>query len=64
MIKKVKAIKKPIPIEAYQTDKKMIIKTLEGNMTANVGDWIITGVNSEQYPVKNEIFQKTYDIIE
>lgn len=62
-LKKVKVIKKPIPLEAYQTDKKITIKTPEGNMAANAGDWIITGVNGEQYPVKNEIFKKTYDIL-
>ena len=63
MIKKVKAVKKPIPVEAYQTDKGLIIKTLEGDMTANPGDWILTGINGEQWPVRNEIFKKTYDII-
>lgn len=62
-LKKIKVIKKPIPLEAYQADKKVIIKTLEGNMTADVGDWIITDVNGNQYPVKNEIFKKTYDIL-
>ena len=37
------------------------IKTLEGTMRANFGDWIIQGVNGEIYPCKNEIFQKTYE---
>lgn len=36
--------KKPIVIEAYQTDKEMIIHTLEGDMKASVGDYIITGI--------------------
>ena len=62
-LKKVKVIKKPIPLEAYQTNKKIIIKTLKGNITANIGDWIITDVNGKQYPVKDEIFKKTYDIL-
>lgn len=53
--------KKPVEIEAYQTDKEMDIKTLEGTMHANVGDWIITGVNGEQYPCKPDIFEKTYE---
>ena len=55
--------KKPVEIEAYQTDKEMDIKTLEGTMHANVGDWIITGVNGEQYPCKPDIFEKTYEPI-
>lgn len=53
--------KKPVEVEAYQTDKEIDIKTLEGTMHANVGDWIITGVNGEQYPCKPDIFEKTYE---
>ena len=60
---KIKVVKKRIPAEAYQTHKPMDIKTLEGTMHANVGDWIITGIDGEQWPVKKEIFDKTYDII-
>ncbi len=56
--------KKPVIIEAYKTDKPVIIKTLEGDMKASVGDYIITGVNGEQYPCKPDIFKKTYEKIE
>lgn len=56
--------KKPIIIKAYQTEKKIIIHTLEGDMTANPGDYIITGVNGEKYPCKKEIFEKTYELVE
>ena len=42
-------------------DDKLKIHTLEGNMTANIGDWIIIGVNGELYPCKDEIFKKTYE---
>ena len=53
--------KKPIVIEAYQTDEVMYIETLEGTMKANVGDYIITGVNGEPYPCKPDIFEQTYE---
>ena len=56
--------KKPVVVEAYQTDKEIIIHTLEGDMKANVGDYIITGVNGEQYPCKPDIFEKTYEAVE
>lgn len=56
--------KKPVVISAYQTDKELKIQTLEGEMTANVGDWIITGVNGEVYPCKPDIFAKTYEQVE
>ena len=39
----------------------LIILTLEGNMRASVGDWIIKGVGDEFYPCKPDIFQKTYE---
>ena len=56
--------KKPVVIEAYQTDKVMYIETLEGIHKANVGDYIITGVHGEQYPCKPDIFKKTYELVE
>lgn len=39
------------------------IQTLEGVMTARLGDYIIKGVNGEFYPCKPDIFHKTYEII-
>ena len=56
--------KKPVVVEAYQTDKEFIIPTLEGEMRASVGDYIITGVEGEQYPCKPDIFEKTYELAE
>ncbi len=60
-MEKKKFRKKPIVIEAYQTDKEMIIHTLEGDLKADVGDWIITGLRGEEYPCKPDIFEKTYE---
>lgn len=37
------------------------IETLEGVMTASVGDWIIRGVAGEYYPCKPDVFARTYD---
>ena len=42
----------------------LMIKTLEGDMKASVGDYIIKGVNGEFYPCKPEIFEKTYELLE
>lgn len=61
---KIKAVKKPVKVNAYIANKDFVIHTLEGDMKANKGDYIITGVNGEQYPCKPDIFHKTYDIIE
>lgn len=38
-----------------------LISTLEGTMTADIGDWIIKGVKGEFYPCKPDIFDLTYD---
>ena len=54
-------VKKPVVIEAYQTDKEMTIQTLEGPKHASVGDWIITGIRGEEYPCKPDVFDRTYE---
>ena len=56
--------KKPIIVEAYQTDKEIIIETLEGPLIASPGDWIITGIKGEKYPCKPDIFEKTYEPVD
>jgi hypothetical protein len=40
---------------------KAFVHTLEGTMTADLGDWIIKGVKGELYPCKPDIFAATYD---
>ena len=39
----------------------ILIQTLEGEMRAEIGDWIIKGIADEVYPCKKEIFEATYD---
>lgn len=36
------------------------IQTLEGEMTATLGDWVIKGVKGEFYPCKPDIFDATH----
>lgn len=38
-----------------------LIETLEGQHIVCPGDWIIRGIHGEYYPVKPEIFTKTYE---
>ena len=62
MSKKVKKYrKKPIVVDAYIAEEVEYIETLEGIMKADVGDYVITGVNGEKYPCKADVFLKTYD---
>jgi hypothetical protein len=42
----------------------VVVRTLEGELRGNVGDWIIRGVAGEFYPCKDEIFLATYEAVE
>ncbi len=49
----------------YGTEEaKLVIKTLEGEMTADRGDFIIKGIKGELYPCKTDIFKETYELVE
>lgn len=48
----------------YFKGNDLIIKTLEGDHTANVGDFIIKGIANEFYPCKPDIFEETYEKVE
>lgn len=50
----------------YEDDEKKLltIQTLEGNMIASIGDYIIKGVQGEFYPCKPDIFEQTYEVVE
>lgn len=45
------------------TEGLLYIKTLEGTMIANKGDYIIEGLQGELYPCKPDIFKQTYSSI-
>lgn len=51
------------PTEHNPTGVYLQINTLEGIMTAIVGDYIIKGVRGEFYPCKPDIFEATYEIV-
>ena len=44
----------------HYDDTSCDIKTLEGIMHANYGDYIIKGIKDEIYPCKPDIFKQTY----
>jgi hypothetical protein len=57
--------KKPVEVEAEgPITEEVWIETLEGNMLASIGDYIITGVEGERYPCKPRIFEATYEPVE
>lgn len=42
----------------------LMIRTMEGDMTVRVGDWVIQGIKSEFYPCKPDIFAATYEQVD
>lgn len=50
-----------LTVAGGSSDLHAEITTLEGVMTASVGDWIIRGDKGELYPCKPDIFAATYD---
>lgn len=50
-------------IVAQLDSQCLFIRTLEGKMKAEVGDYIIKGVHDEFYPCKPDIFEETYEVV-
>lgn len=48
----------------YSIGGQALIKTLEGTMIAQDGDYIICGIHGEFYPCKPDIFKKTYEPVD
>ena len=42
---------------------KGMIPTLEGTMSFSQNDYIIKGIEGEVYPCRNDIFEKTYELV-
>jgi len=40
---------------------RLRVKTLEGHLDAQPGDYIVRGVRGEFYPVRADIFEETYE---
>ena len=55
-----------IQTPALHDDSKdyLIIHTLEGNMVAEQGDYIVKGIEGEIWPVHKDIFEKNYEVVE
>ena len=42
----------------------MFIDTLEGRMSADIGDFIIKGIKGEFYPCKPDVFSQSYELLD
>jgi hypothetical protein len=51
-------------IDHFKVSGGLVIKTLEGEHKASIGDYIIKGIKGEFYPCKPEIFEQTYEEVQ
>lgn len=52
----------PLVVDYADGEPRLKVHTLEGDMYADEGDYIIRGINGEYYPCKPGIFFKTYSV--
>lgn len=48
---------------ADEPAEALVIETLNGEVTAEIGEWIVKGVAGEPYLCRNDIFQATYESV-
>lgn len=53
-------LKKPIPVRVEFAEENGEIRTLEGIVKYQIGDALMTGIKGERWPIKREIFERTY----
>ncbi len=56
--------KRPVEVVAERHYTPFTVETKEGAMQGNPGDWLVTGVDGEKYPVAHSIFIATYDPVD
>lgn len=53
----------PVVVRAKKMDKDFEVETLEGKISGKAGDYLMIGVEGERYPCKEQIFEKTYEVL-
>ncbi|MFA6209662.1 MAG: PGDYG domain-containing protein [Candidatus Obscuribacterales bacterium] len=51
---------KPVQVTAVRLTDQTTINTLEGMESANPGDWLVTGILGEHWPVSHDTFNRKY----
>lgn len=54
---------RPLGCPGTEDAHLLMISTLEGDMRAVAGDWIIRGIQGEFYPCRSDIFAATYEAV-
>jgi hypothetical protein len=58
--------KKPVVVHACQMNfpEGFSVTTPEGVVCGKQGDWLMIGVAGEKYPIRDDIFRRTYDFVD
>ena len=56
--------KKRLPVRAVQLYQDAVVETLEGDMVAKAGDWLVANGSGERWPVQGWIFAERYERVE
>ncbi|WP_180320574.1 hypothetical protein [Alkalihalobacterium alkalinitrilicum] len=51
----------PVTVEAVKITRTITIETSEGAVKGLPGDYLITEANGDQYPIRADIFEATYE---
>ncbi len=57
------ARRRPVELVAEPVREQRVIDTWEGPRTAQPGDYVMTGVRGERWPVPGREFERLYDIL-
>lgn len=53
--------RKTATMNAIKIDEPFMVKTLEGTMTGQAGDFLAVGVHGERYPIAADIMVASYE---
>lgn len=56
-------MKKPLVVKAVQVDFPFKVKSKEGMVEGNPGDYLMIGIEGERYICEKSIFEKSYDFV-
>ena len=51
----------PLRVYAVKLKEDVVVSSPEGDLTGKKGDYLVQGLKGEIYPVKEELFTKTYE---
>lgn len=55
--------KKKTTIMAVQMTTDFEVITIEGKVQGKAGDWLAKGIAGELYPIAQDIFEKSYEVL-